>query len=274
MTKKAKAKQQTKAKNKQTKKPTKCAKRRGRPPTTKKKTAAPPPFKVSPSHKVAADGNTTPISQSDAIAEIMSESDDLLRAAHDAQSLGRLSEAQSYLYLAHARLVGLGQLLEPTQLECNSLDSVDGENDNGAGQEDASMTSCDDSSTPSPSNTSLQLEAPLTNHENISDSLAHSAKELLYQHSGKGMQYKSDIERKRWNRIGKNARDIERKVNKEEKQDPSNNQKLNLTAHGEITSKLSTGQTDEDRVVPSVISRTMLNCAHLDAHCLLGSGME
>ena len=59
---------------------------------------------------------------------------------------------------------------------------------------------------------------------------------------------------KRRNRIGKE------KVSK------------NLTAHGEITFKLLSGEIEER--VPTVIPRTMLICVHLDALSLVESGMD
>jgi hypothetical protein len=105
--------------------------------------------------------------------------------------------AQSHLYLAHLRLVGLGQWLEPTR-------GAGG----GAGGDGGRVT------TPSPTsslpweeaaaaaeNANAPTRRNTTHHENISDSLAHSAKELLHKHAGIGMQYGADCRRReeeRW----------------------------------------------------------------------------
>ena len=56
------------------------------------------------------------ISQYNVINEIGTKSDNLLRAAYKAQLLGWLVAIQSYLYLAHVRLVGLRQWLESTRV--------------------------------------------------------------------------------------------------------------------------------------------------------------
>ena len=51
------------------------------------------------------------------IDEIINEANDLLQAAHEAQCLGRLRNASSYLLLAHARLVGLGRRFDRSRCE-------------------------------------------------------------------------------------------------------------------------------------------------------------
>mmetsp|Transcript_31951 Transcript_31951/g.67183 ORF Transcript_31951/g.67183 Transcript_31951/m.67183 type:complete len:371 (-) Transcript_31951:206-1318(-) len=282
-------------KNKQTKK--RCR------PSKNTSTATPPLAKVSPSQQ-NADTDTLPIiSQSEDIDEILAESDNLLRAAYEAQSLGRLTAAQSYLYLAHARLVGLGQLsLEhPNDVEYDDDDDAsatfhgevcDGEKNRNVGR--AGGTPAGESSPSLPLLLLPAMTIPEANHnnheiisttaphhamkqENISDSLAHSAQELLYKKSGKGMQYNADVERKQRTRhLGKEDAKSGLKKNGREKKKGSK-QGSSFTAHGEITSKLlllgEESMTEESRVVlPLVIPRTILNCAHLDAQSLVESG--
>lgn len=47
---------------------------------------------------------------------VLEESEDLCKAASEAQALGRLDKASSYLLLLHARLMGLGKLLDKSLL--------------------------------------------------------------------------------------------------------------------------------------------------------------
>eukprot|EP00970_Alexandrium_tamarense_P001926 scaffold258_cov201-Alexandrium_tamarense.AAC.3 len=58
------------------------------------------------------------------IDAVLAESNDLLQAASDAQALGRLVEAQSYLYLAHARLIGLGQVVDRRSEEVENIEGL------------------------------------------------------------------------------------------------------------------------------------------------------
>ena len=61
---------------------------------------------------VSAKNSTLPtptIMGANVLDEILGEASDLLNAAAEAQALGRLKTASSYLLLAHARLVGLGK---------------------------------------------------------------------------------------------------------------------------------------------------------------------
>lgn len=55
---------------------------------------------------------------------VLGEAEDLLRAAHDAQALGRLKMASNYLLLLHARLVGLGKKFDRAKkAEPRSIDN-------------------------------------------------------------------------------------------------------------------------------------------------------
>jgi len=66
-----------------------------------------------------ADNDTTTNNTANAhsgIDEVLSESDELLRAAAEAQALGRLRNASTYLLLAHARLVGLGRRFDRSRI--------------------------------------------------------------------------------------------------------------------------------------------------------------
>jgi hypothetical protein len=64
---------------------------------------------------------------------VLGEAEDLLRAANDAQALGRLKMASNYLLLLHARLVGLGKRFdrskraEPKSIDVNNRDNSNDE---------------------------------------------------------------------------------------------------------------------------------------------------
>lgn len=61
--------------------------------------------------------NTNVPNPSSGIDEVLNESDQLLRAAAEAQALGRLRNASTFLLLAHARLVGLGRRFDRSRIE-------------------------------------------------------------------------------------------------------------------------------------------------------------
>lgn len=227
------------------------------------------------SHSATKEGKSR-MSQELDINEIISESNDLLRAAYEAQSLGRLSGAQSFLYLAHARLVGLGQYIESTSRV--KQDAVCEEETtlglNNCSPDAAQITSTLDYlklpvTTPSP-NLSNEVDEQNDSSEQLTDRLAYAAITLLHQRTGKGMQYEAELERKK------------------SKQRKPMNQSFETTSHSlgfhlekESNTKKSKIQSDKDEEVDAggkkyeyerVYSdiRTMSNnCAKLNARMLL-----
>eukprot|EP00578_Thalassiosira_sp_NH16_P006395 CAMPEP_0181122548 /NCGR_PEP_ID=MMETSP1071-20121207/25375_1 /TAXON_ID=35127 /ORGANISM="Thalassiosira sp., Strain NH16" /LENGTH=279 /DNA_ID=CAMNT_0023207531 /DNA_START=9 /DNA_END=850 /DNA_ORIENTATION=+ len=146
----------------------------------KKNNAA--PAKISPCHSGASLGASSSsslpdakhtMSQSEAVDEVLNESAELLRAASEAQSLGRLGAARTYLILAHARAVGLGRLLEP---------GIANDDD-----DDGSIVGFDDKETADDNTTSLDARK-----DNVSDALAASARELLSHKRANGKLSSND----------------------------------------------------------------------------------
>lgn len=79
---------------------------------------------------------------------MLNEADHLLQAAAEAQALGRLRNASTYLLLAHARLVGLGRRfdrsrIEPTAASSSNADDTNGEK-NSEGGDGRKTSSLDD----------------------------------------------------------------------------------------------------------------------------------
>ena len=87
----------------------------------KSSTTAP---KIKQEHKAAAAPSPDTANYYSGIDEVLSESDLLLRAAAEAQALGRLRNASTYLLLAHARLVGLGRRFDRSRIERSSTNNT------------------------------------------------------------------------------------------------------------------------------------------------------
>lgn len=101
------------------------------------------------SSKSPPPSNNNQLTSSSGIDEVLNEADHLLQAAAEAQALGRLRNASTYLLLAHARLVGLGRRFDRSRIEpmTTSSSNVDdtneeknseggdaGKSDNGGGK--------------------------------------------------------------------------------------------------------------------------------------------
>jgi len=218
----------------------------------------------------------TKMSQQLDINEIISESNDLLRAAYEAQSLGRLSAAQSFLYLAHARLVGLGQYIESTSrvkqdAVCEEESTL---GQNYCSPDAAQITSTLNDlklpvTTPSP-NSSNEVDEQNDSNEQLTDRLAYAAITLLRQRTGKGMQYEAELERKK----SKQRKPMNHSFE-------SSSHSLGFHLEKESNTKKSKIQNDKDEEVEAggkkyeyqpVYSdiRTMSNsCAKLNARMLL-----
>ena len=183
------------------------------------------------------------------IDEVLSESDQLLRAAAEAQALGRLRNASTYLLLAHARLVGLGRRFDRSRIERGSATTAgaeDGEdsklsataggmkggkNTNGAmdpliqgGESQSSMSlplavgSNSNAATAVNDNNINNSEPMLFPHQTFHhmpdgvayvEHLARAAMELHHKRTGRGMQHDTMVEKQ-------NAATQARKVEQEQ----------------------------------------------------------
>ena len=218
-------------------------------PRKRKAAAAPPSTNTVSPDTAAPNANGKPasppaISHADAVDEVLSEIEDLLRAARDAQSLGRLSHASGFLCLAHARLIGLGRRLD---------------NSHSAG--DAARLVGD-----------------------LADRLARSAQELLYRRRGKGMQHEADVakrqERSRKRReayrrgamTGPGSNGIGTELDQKSVREGETNSKCPSSAGADAgaISGLSSAALNAEAMAPP---RTVLNCPHLDARRLVMIGM-
>ena len=107
---------------------------RGSAPSSPSKPKRPLPAGVSARNSTLP---TPTIMGSNVLDEILGEAQDLLNAAAEAQALGRLKNANSYLVLAHARLVGLGKRFDlvaslALQRPPHSSSSAQSENDSSS----------------------------------------------------------------------------------------------------------------------------------------------
>lgn len=163
---------------------------------------------------------TTPLPKRpryNSLDEIVDESDALLRAAYEAQALGRLNVAHTYLLLAHGRLIGLGRFLEQDDDDCFDIDRIESEMDKvePPHQESESTTAVNTMATPHGVSSSLKpmiTPSPLNDlstvqeNNSLSFKLAQSAQALLYNQKGIGNMYPSVKERKARNNRQRKAR--------------------------------------------------------------------
>mmetsp|Transcript_25208 Transcript_25208/g.42827 ORF Transcript_25208/g.42827 Transcript_25208/m.42827 type:complete len:362 (-) Transcript_25208:124-1209(-) len=161
------------------------------------------------------------------IDEVLSESDQLLRAAAEAQALGRLRNASTYLLLAHARLVGLGRRFDRSRIERSTTLAADNTNEGG---DDSKLSAAGGIVAPliqggDQSNMSLPLAVGSTSNAATSDinnnnnnnsepslfphqtlhhmpdgvayveHLARAAMELHHKRTGRGMQHDTMVEK-------------------------------------------------------------------------------
>jgi hypothetical protein len=162
--------------------------------------ATPPPTAPKPPAKEGASF----------IDEIINESNDLLQAATEAQSLGRLRSSAGYLLLAHARLVGLGRRFDrsrcledevssPPKKENPSSDHDDNSNTLQENQDNSNATILQPPTAASQSNTIILPPMPVA-HNTLSDvtlmeHLARSGMELHHKRTGRGMQHDHQMEK-------------------------------------------------------------------------------
>ena len=77
-----------------------------------------------------------PPSRVDAVDEVIWEAQNLLQSAAEAQALGRLRSANSFLLLAHQRMIGLGRRVDRSYCECDGDGSEERDGDTGEKAED------------------------------------------------------------------------------------------------------------------------------------------
>lgn len=141
------------------------------------------------------------------IDEIINEANDLLQAAREAQSLGRLRSSASYLLLAHARLVGLGRRFDRSRcLEDESGTPTSANRDPSESMAKSDETSNSTISQPPPpkgsqsQSTSIVLPPMPVTHNALSDValmefLARAGMELHHKRTGRGMLHDAQIEK-------------------------------------------------------------------------------
>ena len=144
------------------------------------------------------------------IDEIINESNDLLQAAREAQSLGRLRASSSYLLLAHARLVGLGRRFDRSRCLEDETASSDKNNSN-APMVQTELENSNGDGDNSNSNVTI-LQPPQANDQtailppmpvahnalpeiSLIENLARSSMELHHKRTGRGMQHEAQMEK-------------------------------------------------------------------------------
>lgn len=78
----------------------------------------------------------SPPSRINAVDEVIWEAQNLLQSAAEAQALGRLRSANSFLLLAHQRMIGLGRRVDRSYCECDDDGSEEQNGDTGEKAED------------------------------------------------------------------------------------------------------------------------------------------
>jgi hypothetical protein len=103
----------------------------------KNKPQLPSATKAASSKSPPPPSNNNQLTSSSGIDEVLNEADHLLQAAAEAQALGRLRNASTYLLLAHARLVGLGRRFDRSRIEptATSSSNVDDTNEKNSDME-------------------------------------------------------------------------------------------------------------------------------------------
>ena len=182
----------------------------------------------------------------------MEESNELLRAAAEAQSFGRLAAAQSYLYLAHARLVGLGRWVEFADDGSDECIGRSG-TDDVSSCEGSMPIAIDVNMATTEGNESIAPDGGPSNHahENFSNKMAHLATELYRKHSTNGMGLK-----KTQSNGGK-----KRKLQTKEKEKTNPNDK-------------DASATKEETTPSVAIPRTVANGTHLNVRQLMVNAMN
>lgn len=152
-------------------------------------------------------------SEYNSVDEILDEANAILQCAHEAQSLGWLKEAHTYLILAHGRLVGLGRLIEQRDVDIGMYGCLKKDNETGTTAQASSYTAQSATHalkrietphasqlsqmpkvTPSPASTS-QLQT-LEETNNLSGNVARWSQELLYRQKGIGNKHANYVRRK------------------------------------------------------------------------------
>ncbi|KAL7544258.1 hypothetical protein ACHAWF_007637 [Thalassiosira exigua] len=137
-----------------------------------------------------------------AVDEAIDEANALLRAAAEAQALGRLRTSYSCLLLAHSRLVGLGRRVDRSYCEAEE-DSPSATAGAGAGGEASNQASNLSHSRSTPAfHPPLVAQPPLPpalvhGYSDVAyvEHLARSAMELHHRRTGRGMQHDLQAEK-------------------------------------------------------------------------------
>ena len=230
------------------------------------------------------------------IDAVLAESNDLLQAASDAQALGRLVEAQSYLYLAHARLIGLGQVVDRRSEEVENIEGLMNEVDEQVVECEYSPSDvkCEPETlfsptpdtvtstsvpvaTPSPTAPTNEAAKPQSPSTRLSNQLASSAQDFLYKKTGKGKLHGTD------RRIFWNSRKDRKSRNMKKKAETPGSSTQCLDFNDEKRRKKILDESaeaprkeKEDNIIitpPHIVSSLMiLNNAFMDAKALVDSG--
>ena len=211
--------------------------------------------------------------------EILDESNAFLQCAYEAQALGRLNEAHSYLILAHGRLVGLGNFIEQEHDRKNGGDKLDyitsheheihhlqeqiPDAANSMFTPHGAPSSLKPKITPSPTNTS---SLNIYESNNLSGNLAQSAQQLLFEQKGIGNRYAADKERKAHNSRQRKAR----AASFDSKEVSDSSMKENLI-NSTLVKKLKPCENDTANLTTWSPSIMTAEFACLDAKALLGN---
>ena len=134
------------------------------------------------------------------IDEIINESNDLIQAAREAQSLGRLRAASSHLLLAHARLVGLGRRFDRSRCLEDEVVGPQKTDTTEVNENDDSNVSTQQPPTAVAVAKSIILPPLPVTHNALPDvtlmeHLARSGMELHHKRTGRGMQHHAQMEK-------------------------------------------------------------------------------
>ena len=121
----------------------------------------------------------SPPSGLNAVDEVIWEAQNLLQSAAEAQALGRLRSANSFLLLAHQRMIGLGRRVDRSYCECDDDGSEEQNGDLGE-KADAGTQLADKPANPDKKKKKRRILPPLISQPPLPSHVSDASNDLAY----------------------------------------------------------------------------------------------
>ena len=121
----------------------------------------------------------SPPSGLNAVDEVIWEAQNLLQSAAEAQALGRLRSANSFLLLAHQRMIGLGRRVDRSYCECDDDGSEEQNGDPGE-KADAGTQLADKPANPEKKKKKRRILPPLISQPPLPSHVSDASNDLAY----------------------------------------------------------------------------------------------